>query len=258
VAQAVEPHGRPYFAPIAVILIVQPTIHNSLSRAFQRVIGVLLGVAAAVVVSQFLGPSAWGIGIIVLAGLLLGRTLSLGPQGVSQVCVTALLVFLVGRVTTDYGRERIVGTGIGAAVAVLAVLLSPSAPTLEVLPEALAPLRRCSEILRGIGEGVGLDWTLEQAMAWRHQARGLMEEPAKARDGHERHQLRGRSSARDDGEQSVLNRAEEALRGGERIATHFRSITRVLDRPRRGRCRVGAPYSWPRRQPLTRTRRGWH
>ena len=68
VAQAVDPHGRPYFAPIAVVIIVQPTISDSLSRAFQRVIGVILGVATALVVRHFLGPSAWSIGIIVFAG----------------------------------------------------------------------------------------------------------------------------------------------------------------------------------------------
>ena len=65
-------------------------------------------------------------------------------------------------------------------------------------------------------------------MAWRHQARRLMEETAYARDSNERQQLRARWSARDHGDQSVHNRAEEALRAGEQIATHIRSITRVL------------------------------
>jgi uncharacterized membrane protein YccC len=60
-----DPHTRPYFAPLAVILIVQPTVYDSLSRAFQRVVGVVLGVAAALAVSHFLTPSGWSIGIIV-------------------------------------------------------------------------------------------------------------------------------------------------------------------------------------------------
>src|SRR5271154_6776216 len=54
VALAVNPHSRPYFAPLAVILIVQPTVYDSLSRAFQRVVGVVLGVGAALAVSHFL------------------------------------------------------------------------------------------------------------------------------------------------------------------------------------------------------------
>ena len=229
VAQAVEPHGRPYFAPIAVVIIVQPTISDSLSRAFQRVIGVILGVATALVVSHFLGPSAWSIGVIVFAGLLLGRTFRLGSQGVSQVCVTALLVFLLSRVTPGYGGERIVETGVGAAVAVFVVLLVPSAPKLEVvLSEALAPLFHCSDTLRSIGEGIGQAWTRDQAVAWRQEARGLMEEIDAARDSQERHQLNARWNIRAHGEQVVLNRSEEALRVGERIAIYARSIARAL------------------------------
>src|ERR1700722_15273062 len=64
-ALAAEPHRRPYFAPLAVLLVVQPTVYDSLSRAFQRVAGVVVGVAAALAVSHFLAPSAWSIGIII-------------------------------------------------------------------------------------------------------------------------------------------------------------------------------------------------
>jgi uncharacterized membrane protein YgaE (UPF0421/DUF939 family) len=52
----------------------------------------------------------------------------LGPQGVVQVPASALLVFLVGQTTPGYAGERIVDTLIGAGVAVIAVLLTPSAP----------------------------------------------------------------------------------------------------------------------------------
>ena len=228
-AQAVEPHGRPYFAPIAVVSIVQPAISDSLSRALQRVIGVILGVAIALIVSLFLGASAWSIGIIVFAGLLLGRTFRLGSQGVSQVCITALLVFLLGRVTPGYGSERIVETGVGAVVAILVVLLSPSAPTLEVvLSEALAPLRHCSETLRSIGEGVGQVWTRDQALAWRQGARELMQEIDAARHSQEQHQLNARWNLRARDEQGVLSRSEEALQVGERIAAYARLIARAL------------------------------
>src|SRR5579875_4070047 len=111
-----------------VLLVVQPTVYDSLSRAFQRVAGVVVGVTAALTVSHFLAPDAWSIGIIIFVGLLLGWAVRLGPQGAVQVPVSALLVFLVGRATPGYGGERIVDTLIGSGVAVIAVLLSPSAP----------------------------------------------------------------------------------------------------------------------------------
>jgi uncharacterized membrane protein YccC len=229
VALLADPHSRPYFAPLAVILIVQPTIYDSLSRAFQRVVGVLLGVAAALAVSHFLAPSGWSIGIIVFAGLLVGWSLRLGPQGVVQVPVSALLVFAVGSAIPGYAGRRVVETLIGSAIAVMAVLVSPSAPTPErVLSDAAGPLHRSRDILSEIGPAIGSAWTLGQAEAWRREALDLFEATARARRDHEGHQLTARWNARARRQRLVLDRAEEALRVGDRIAIQTRSITRAL------------------------------
>ena len=197
VALEVDPHSRPYFAPLAVILIVQPTVYDSLSRAFQRVVGVVVGVVAALAVSHFLSLSGWSIGIIVFVGLLVGWSLPLGPQGVVQIPVSALLVFAVGNATPGYGGRRVLDTLIGSAIAVLAVLVSPSAPAPErVVSDAVAPLSRCGDILMEIGSAISSPWTLEQAEAWRREALGLFEATATARRDHEGHQLTARWNAR--------------------------------------------------------------
>jgi uncharacterized membrane protein YgaE (UPF0421/DUF939 family) len=229
VALLADPHSRPYFAPLAVILIVQPTVYDSLSRAFQRVAGVVLGVAAALAVSHFLTPSGWSIGIIVFAGLLLGWSLRLGPQGVVQVPVSALLVFAVGSATPDYGGRRVVETLIGSAIAVLAVLVSPPAPETErVISDALTPLRRCRDLITEVGSAISSAWTVEQAQAWRREALGLFEATATARRDHQGHQLTARWNARARRQRPVLERADEALRVGDRITIQTRSITRAL------------------------------
>jgi uncharacterized membrane protein YccC len=228
-ALAADPHSRPYFAPLAVLLVVQPTVYDSLSRAFQRVAGVVVGVAASLAVSYFLAPSAWSIGIIVFAGLLLGWTARLGPQGVVQVPVSALLVFLVGRATPGYGGERIADTLIGAAVAVIAVLLSPSAPGPDaVMSKAVAPLRRCTEILRAVSTGIGSQWTPAQADSWRRDALALIDTTAAARRDQEGNRLSTRWNARARRERAALGRADEALLSGERISVYIRSIARAL------------------------------
>jgi hypothetical protein len=228
-ALVVNPHTRPYFAPLAVILIVQPTVYDSLSRAFQRVVGVVLGVAAALAVSHVLTPSGWSIAIIVFVGLLLGWSVRLGPQGVVQVPISALLVFAVGSVTPGYGARRVLDTLIGSAIAVLAVLVSPSAPAPErVVSDALAPLRRCGGILVEIGTAIGSSWTREQAEEWRRDAIGLVEFTVKARRKHDGHQLTARWNARARRERAVLERAEGALIVCERTANQTRSIARAL------------------------------
>ncbi len=228
-ASAADPHSRPYFAPLAVILVVQPTVYDSLSRAFQRVAGVVAGVAAALAVSQFLAPSAWSIGIIIFMSLLLGWAARLGPQGTVQVPVSALLVFLIGRATPGYGGERIVETLIGAGVAVIAVLLTPSAPGPDaVMSRALAPLRRCAEILRAVSMGIGSPWTPDQAASWRLDALTLIDTIATARREYQSDRLSTRWNARARRERAALGRADEALLSGERIAICTRSMARAL------------------------------
>ena len=228
-ALAAAPHSRPYFAPLAVLLIVQPTVYDSVSRAFQRVVGVVVGVAAALAVSHFLAANAWSIGIIIFAGLLVGWTARLGPQGVVQVPVSALLVFLVGQTAPGYAGERIIDTLIGAGVAVIAVLLSPSAPAPgAVMSHALAPLHGCTEILRAISTGIALTWTPGQADSWRQDAAALIDSIATARRRHEGIRLSTRWNARARRHGAVLGQAEEALRSGERIAIATRSMARAL------------------------------
>jgi uncharacterized membrane protein YccC len=228
-ALAVNPHGRPYFAPLAVLLIVQPTVYDSLSRAFQRVAGVVVGVAAALAVSQVLAPSAWSIGIITFVGLLVGWTARLGPQGAVQVPVSALLVFLVGRTTPGYAGGRIVDTLIGSAVAVIAVVLTPSAPAPDaVMSQALAPLHRCTEILRAISTGIASTWTPGQADSWRLDAIALIDSIETAHRKHEGFRLSTRWNARARRQRATLDQAEEALHSGERIAFSTRSMARAL------------------------------
>jgi len=228
-ALAVNPHSRPYFAPMAVLLVVQPTVYDSLSRAFQRVVGVVVGVTAALTVSHFLPPSAWSIGLIIFAGLLLGWAAHMGPQAALQIPVSALLVFLVGRTAPGYGGERVVDTLIGAAVAVIAVLLSPSAPGPDVvMSKALEPLRRCAEILREISAGISSPWTPAEAATWREDAMTLIGTIATARTEHESHQLSSRWNVRAHRERMTLGRADEALVSGERIAVYTRSMARAL------------------------------
>jgi uncharacterized membrane protein YgaE (UPF0421/DUF939 family) len=226
-ALVVDPHSRPYFAPLAVILIVQPTVYDSLSRAFQRVVGVVLGVAAALAVNHFFAPSGWSIAIIVFVGLLLGWSVRLGVQGSVRVPISALLVFAVGSATPGYAGKRVIDTLIGSAIAVIAVLVSPSAPVPErVVSDALAPLRGCRDLLVEIGSTISAPWTIVEAEHWRREALDLVDGSTKARQDHEAHQLTARWNAR--AYRQRPERADEALRVGDRIAIQTRSITRAL------------------------------
>ncbi|HEX4244769.1 MAG TPA: FUSC family protein, partial [Acidimicrobiales bacterium] len=228
-ALATHPRSQPYFAPLAVLLIVQPTVFDSVSRAFQRVVGVVLGVVVALGLSYVLAPSVWSIGLIMFLGLLVGWAARLGPQGVVQVPVSALLAFVVGHLTPGYGGERITDTLIGAGIALVVVLLSPTAPKPDAIASQVqAPIRRCGEILGAIAAGIQTQWTRDQAQGWRDEALTLIAITAKARQDHDANQVSARWNARAYRERPALERADQALVVGDRLAASTRSIARAL------------------------------
>jgi uncharacterized membrane protein YccC len=85
----------PYFAPLAALLGVYPTVARSLRESIQYIAGFLLGAALAVPVGMLLGPGTAGIAVIVLAGLLIASWRRLGDQS-AQVTFTALFALLLG------------------------------------------------------------------------------------------------------------------------------------------------------------------
>lgn len=85
----------PYFAPLAALLGVYPTVARSLRESIQYVAGFVLGAALAVPVGLLLGPGTAGIAVIVLAGTLIASWRRLGNQS-TQVTFTALFALLLG------------------------------------------------------------------------------------------------------------------------------------------------------------------
>jgi uncharacterized membrane protein YgaE (UPF0421/DUF939 family) len=70
----------PYFAPLAALLGVSPTVARSLREGIQYVAGFVLGAVLAIPVALVLGPSIAGIAVIVLAGVVIGSWRRLGGQ----------------------------------------------------------------------------------------------------------------------------------------------------------------------------------
>jgi uncharacterized membrane protein YgaE (UPF0421/DUF939 family) len=85
----------PYFAPLAALLGIYPTVARSLRESIQYSAGFVLGAALAVPVGLLLGAGTAGIAVIVLAGMLIASWRRLGDQS-AQVTLTALFVLLLG------------------------------------------------------------------------------------------------------------------------------------------------------------------
>jgi hypothetical protein len=225
VAQCLNPHSRPYFAPIAAVLVVHANAYDSVSRALQRSVGVALGVAASLGVSRIFAPSVWSITLIIFLGLILGWSVGLGPRGVSQVPVSAFLVFLVGRATPGYGLDRITETLLGAAVAVVVVLLSPTVlRTDAICTNALRGLKSCSDVLRSISD---VDWSsdeLRDADDLDHRCVDAITQMAQSRADYEDLLRAARWNPRTPKLRRDLTSIEMILAAGDAIAPPIRAI----------------------------------
>lgn len=123
----------PIFAAIAAMLVVQPSVNQSLAKGVERSIGVVAGVVLAYGVGLLFGNSSWIVlGVIVLS-LLLAWALRLTPGSANQIPISAMLVLAIGAQTPDYAVNRIIETVIGAVIALLVnvvivppVLLGPA------------------------------------------------------------------------------------------------------------------------------------
>lgn len=121
-------NNYPYFAPIAAILTVQVTVADSLEKALQRTMGIILGVTVSLLIGHWLMVGTLTIFLVILAGMAISNALRLNNQITTQVAVTSLLVLAFGH-SQGYASGRIIETIIGctAAIGINALVIPPNA-----------------------------------------------------------------------------------------------------------------------------------
>jgi uncharacterized membrane protein YccC len=138
----------PYFAPLAALLGVYPTVARSLREGVQYVAGFLLGAALAVPVGILLGPGIAGIAVVVMAGVLVSGWHRLGNQS-PQVTFTALFALLLGgHQPFTYITHRMIDVGIGVATGLAVNVLM--FPPLQLRPAEHAIRQWGNDIARAL------------------------------------------------------------------------------------------------------------
>jgi uncharacterized membrane protein YgaE (UPF0421/DUF939 family) len=149
-------HPQPFFAPIAAAIALSTSHLKRSRRIVQMVIGVLLGIGVAEVLSALIGTSTVALGLIVLATMLIAVLLGAGFVGegmmfVNQSAASAILV--VALRGHGIGGERAVDALVGGAVAlVVGVILFPAAPLPRLRDAERAVLRSLAAALEQVGE----------------------------------------------------------------------------------------------------------
>ena len=142
VAGALIPGQPPVFAAIAALLVVQPSLNQSLTKALERSIGVFAGVVIASILGILLGDGTWVIILATVVALFIAWALKMTPGTANQVAISALLVLALGTATPTYALDRVLETLIGAVIGILVNLAL-------VPPVAVGPAR---DAVTGLGD----------------------------------------------------------------------------------------------------------
>ena len=225
----------PYFAPLAALLGVYPTVARSLHQGIRYVAGFGLGAALAIPAGLLLGPGMAAIAIVVIGGVLIGGWQRLGDQG-AQVTFTALFVLLLGGDQPfHYITHRMVDVGIGVATGLAVNVLV--FPPLQLRPAEHAIRQWGESIVRALEDlsdaagdpDAGLD-----VESWPRHDRQLSEAARRARAAarHARESLRwnprakaARGVPRPDG--AVLDSLEELTARTRAVARSLPDIAGV-------------------------------
>ncbi|RST00462.1 FUSC family protein [Streptomyces sp. WAC07149] len=123
------PFGHAYWAPMASVMVMRPDFTQTWSRAVARFGGTLVGVGAATAVVQLAQPGMYLSGLLAVLSAGLMYVLMRTGYAVSQVFVSAYVVFLLGMGGVRWDQtvpDRIALTLVGGVLAMLAYALYPA------------------------------------------------------------------------------------------------------------------------------------
>jgi uncharacterized membrane protein YccC len=217
----------PYFAPLAALLGVYPTVAGSLREGARYVAGFLLGAAMAIPVGVLLGPGVAGIAVVVVAGVLVSGWRRLGDQS-PQVTFTALFALLLGgHQPFDYVAHRMVDVGIGVVTGLVVNALV--FPPLQLRPAEHAIRQWGEDIARALEDLGGAVADRDSGLrswAWHERQLSTAAGQARAAARHARDSLRWNPRART--EKSVPQPDSAVLDSLELLTARTRAVARSV------------------------------
>ena len=217
----------PYFAPLAALLGVSPTVARSVREGLQYVAGFVLGAVLAIPVALVLGPSIAGIAVVVLAGVVIGSWRRLGGQS-TQVTFTALFVLLIGGYQPlRYLSPRLIDVGIGVIIGLAVNVLV--FPPLQLRPAEHAIRQWGDDVAAALDDLAGAAaGRYSPELSWPRHDRQLSgaAEQARAAAGNARESLRWNPRARV--EWGVPRPDGAVLDSLEELTARTRAVARVL------------------------------
>jgi uncharacterized membrane protein YccC len=217
----------PYFAPLAALLGVSPTVARSLREGLQYVAGFVLGAVLSIPVALLLGPSIAGIAVVVLAGVVIGSWRWLGGQH-TQVTFTALFVLLIGGYQPlHYLTPRLIDVSIGVVIGLAVNVLV--FPPLQLRPAEHAVRQWGDDLAAALDDLAGAAAGQDSAgKSWPGHDQQLSEAAQQARAAARNARASLRWNPRAKVERAVPRPDGAVLDSLEELTARTRAIARVL------------------------------
>ncbi|WP_067828798.1 FUSC family protein [Actinomadura kijaniata] len=193
-------HPQPYYAPLAALLGVYPTVERSLRESLSYAGSFVLAVALAVPVGMLLGPGPVGLALVLTLSLALSSWWRLGEQGTQIPFISLFTLLMGGHDGLSYAGPRLGDVAVGLAVGLAVNLLVFPPLHLRRAEYALAEAR--DEMVGALCHLAGAVIDPDEWEGWERRERRLVRSVDRAR--------------------RTCDRASDSLRGNPRAALRAR------------------------------------
>ncbi|PLA37999.1 hypothetical protein CYJ46_05595 [Corynebacterium coyleae] len=155
IAHDVMGHARPFFAPIATVIIIGMTGGDRVSKSVEMAMGCVLGVLVGDLIFYRLGAGGWQIAVIVAGSLLIASFLSKSVLVNNQAAIGSILIATIMPPGSEFtGVDRTIDAIIGCLIAMAVIALVPQAPMSEARAEVSKVMGIVSSVLDDVATGL--------------------------------------------------------------------------------------------------------
>ncbi len=147
-------HERPFFAPMAAVIILGLSSGNRIRRAFELSIGCTLGIGVGDLLIHGIGSGDWQIALAVFVSLLIASFLSTSQLLINQVAVGSILIATIIPPGTSGTYERMFDAVVGCTVGLLVMALIPQSPLAGGRREVARVLKIAQGVLADVADAL--------------------------------------------------------------------------------------------------------
>lgn len=147
-------HEQPFFAPMAVVIILGLSGGSRLSRAVELSMGGVFGVAVGTLLVHYIGSGPFQITLVVGIALLVASFLSKSPLLSNQMVIGCILIATILPPETAGGFERIIDALIGSSIGLATIAFLPSSALSEGRTEIRNVLAITASVLSDVSRGL--------------------------------------------------------------------------------------------------------